>query len=403
MRGSFIVPVLWFGCALIGGATAGCSTTEKLSPTPGPVETADPVAPEAPGTPVDTKPTPAPYPADHPGMPIIPNNGGAVLHDPVIVTVTFPNDALEKQIQDFDDVIGSLSWWPTVNADYGVGLATSGGHVSVATPPPAQMTDYDVQQWIQARIQDQTLPTPTDQTIYTLYYPSSTTISLGANDTSCGSFLGYHSSIISNVGGNFVPVAYAVIGRCGGFDQLTETASHELTEAATDPHPLAQVGYSFLGDNAWTFSGGENADMCSQVSPVTEMGYSLTRVWSNHNAKLGDQPCVPLPPNPNNLPYFNAGVVNDLIKAHPGDTVTTEVDCYSFAPLPNDMTVSALPFSAQNLTITLDKDTCTNGDKLTMTIAIAPTAKKGTDYHYTVQASIDPMIGHLWRGMVRVN
>src|SRR6185369_15065919 len=35
------------------------------------------------------------YPAPHPGMPQIPNHGGAVLHDPVIVTVTFAGDPFE--------------------------------------------------------------------------------------------------------------------------------------------------------------------------------------------------------------------------------------------------------------------------------------------------------------------
>src|SRR4051812_37005421 len=52
-----------------------------------------------------------PSPAPHPGMPQIPNLGGVVLHDPVIVTVTFPSDDLEADVQKFDDEIGSLKWW----------------------------------------------------------------------------------------------------------------------------------------------------------------------------------------------------------------------------------------------------------------------------------------------------
>jgi hypothetical protein len=390
--------------ATLVSALSACAGGEGLTPASGPPEKADPVAPEAPSAPVAPPPPEPTYPADHPGMPQIPNNGGAVLHDPVLVTVTFPNDPLKADLEAFGDVIGSLSWWPTVNAEYGVGPATSGGHVVIPDPPPAQMSDADVEAFLQAKITDGTLPAPTDQTIYVLYYPPSTVISLGGGGgDSCGAYLGYHSGISADVGGgHLVPTAYAVVARCGGLDTVTETASHELTEAATDPHPNAQIGYSFIGENAWTLAGGENADMCSMVSGVTEGGYSLTRVWSNRNAKLGDQPCLPLPDPTSPIPYFNAGIVHDVVTAHPGDTVTVEVDCYSFGPLPNAMTLEPHANSPQNIGLTFDDTTCENGDKRTLTIQVASTAKKGTSYHYTLLASIDSSTSHLWRGMVRV-
>ena len=118
------------------------------------------------------------YPAPHPSMPQIPRNGGPVLHDPSIVTVTFAGDAMEAKLQAFGDQVGSLGWWSTVHVGYGVGPATSAGHVVVPTAPPATMSDTQVQAWVAARIGDGTLPAPTDQSIYMLYYPQATTITI---------------------------------------------------------------------------------------------------------------------------------------------------------------------------------------------------------------------------------
>jgi hypothetical protein len=349
-----------------------------------------------------------PYPAPHPSMPQIPNQGGSVLHDPVIVTVTFPGDALEAQEQKFDAEIGGLKWWSTVHDSYGVGAAKSGGNVSIADTPATAMTDGELEQWIQDRITDGTLPAPTDQTIYALYFPITTTISFDASQgggSLCQEFLGYHSSINANVGTDVIPAAYAVIGQCGDIDTVTETASHELTEASTDPHPINGVpAYVLLKNSPWTTLGGENGDMCAGVSGVVEGGWSLTRVWNNPNASEGNQPCVPVPDpvNGNALPYFNAGIVQETLKANPGDTVSTEVDCYSFGPLPADMQLIGQAFSKQTLQFSFDKDTCKNGDKVTMSITVAATAKHATDYHYSLLAQLDANTAHAWRGMVHV-
>jgi hypothetical protein len=349
-----------------------------------------------------------PYPAPHPGMPQIPNQGGGALKAPVIVTVTFPGDLLEAKEQQFGAEVGGLKWWSTVHDSYGVGAATSGGNVVIAETPPTMMTDGDVEIWLQDRITDGTLPAPTDQTIYALYFPITTTVSFDPNQgggSLCQEFLGYHSSINANFGMGQVPTAYAVIGQCGDIDNVTETASHELTEAATDPHPInGTPGYVLLKTSPWTTLGGENGDMCAGVSGVVENGWSLTRVWNNPNAAEGNQPCVPVPDPVSGaaLPYFNAAIVHDTLKANPGDTVSTEVDCYSFGPLANDLTLIGQGFSKKTLTFSFDKPTCTNGDKVTMSITVAATAKHATDYHYSLLAQLDANNLHAWRGMVHV-
>ena len=301
-------------------------------------------------------------------MPQIPSNGGTVLKAPVIVTVTFPGDALEAKEQQFGAEIGGLKWWATVHDSYGVGAATSGGNVSIAETPPTMMTDAEVEIWLQDHITDGTLPAPTDQTIYALYFPITTTVSFDPNQG-------------------------------GG------SLCHELTEAATDPHPInGTPAYVFLKNSPWTTLGGENGDMCAGVSGVVENGWSLTRVWNNPNAAEGNQPCVPVPEPVSGavLPYFNAAIVHDTLKANPGDTVSTEVDCYSFGPLANDLTLIGQAFSKKTLQFSFDKDTCTNGDKVTMSITVAATAKHGTDYHYSLLAQLDANNAHAWRAMVHV-
>jgi hypothetical protein len=346
----------------------------------------------------------ASYPAPHPSEPQIPNHGGVTLHDPVIVTVTWPNDSMESTVETFDDTIGTFAWWPTWANDYGVGPATGGGHVPLTEAAPTTISDDEIQTWLDGKIQDGTMPAPTDQTIYALYYPSSTTVTIPQQEgggSSCSSFLGYHNSYTTTFMGQSIPIAYAVINRCGGQDTVTETASHEFAEAATDPHPLqGGLAYMILSDNPWTVAGGEVGDMCSQVGGVTEQGYSLTRVWSNSAALKGDQPCVPNP-DPS-MPFFDAGLEHDTLSASPGQTVTTKVDCYSFGPLPNAMTLQAQPYSPQTITITFDKPTCVNGDVVTMSVAVGPNAMHATDYHYDILAQLDPMTAHVWRGMVQV-
>jgi hypothetical protein len=397
------------GTLVLALTVTACSSVESVNPVPTKAAPKDEPAPVEGSatfpTPVGEAEPVAPFPAPHPGMPQMPNNGGPVLHDAEIVTVTFPGDDLESQEQAFDDEIGSLSWWSTVHTEYGINPAKGAGHVTSADPLPDAMSADELEAWLGAKITDGTLPTPNDQTIYALYVPATTIISFSPQEgggQSCNAFLGYHSAIWTTVNNQSLQVQYAVINRCGDFNSVTETASHEFTEAATDPHPLTNPAYVFLNDNAWTIAGGEDGDLCSMVSSVTENGYSLTRVWSNKNAKAGDQPCIPAPQNAQNLPYFNAGIVKDTTTAHAGDKLQLEVDCYSFGPLPNEFALKPQANSKSILKFTMSQPKCKNGDKVTMTIDVSPNAKKGTSYHYSLSTELDANTGHIWRGMVTI-
>jgi hypothetical protein len=241
-----------------------------------------------------------------------------------------------------------------------------------------------------------------------LYYPQATTVTInegGGDAASCQVFLGYHSTVDVTWNDATIPVAYAVVNRCNDdFDQLTVTASHELTEASTDPRPLdeANAGYVSIEDNAWTLLGGENGDMCAAVSSATEAGWTLTRVWNNKTAAVGDQPCLPAP-EANGVPYFNAGIVKERLDIRPGKSQKTEVDCYSFGALPTAMTLEVRKHDEAPFTVKLDNKTCTNGDKIEMTISVKAHAEHGVDHHYSLLTSVDGKTSHLWRGMVHVD
>jgi hypothetical protein len=368
----------------------------------------DALAPAPPQKGDTGEPTSSTYPAPHPSMPQIPKNGGSVLDHPRIVTVTFPDDPWQSRLEAFGEQVGRLRWWTTVHDGYGVGPAESGGHVAIQEAPPPSISDAEVTAWLAKAIADGALPAPTDQSIYLLYYPRATTVTLndGSGDlASCQVFLGYHATIDVAYEGDTIPIAYAVVNRCeDDFDQLTVTASHELTEAATDPHPTdaASAGYVFLEDNAWTVLGGENADMCAGVSSTKEEGFTLTRVWNNNTAAAGDQPCVPAP-EVEGVPYFNAGIVDDLLGARPGRSATTEVDCYSFGPLPAAIELTVRKHEDAPFGVKLEQKSCTNGDKLKMTISVHARAERGTVHPYSLVSTVDGKTSHLWRGMVHVD
>jgi hypothetical protein len=367
----------------------------------------------------DRGPTSTTYPAPHPAMPQIPRNGGVVLRHPSVVTVTFAGDPLQDKIEAFADQVVGLDWWSTVNADYGVGAAESAARVVIPKAPAAAIGDADLERWLAARIGDGTLPAPTDQTVYALYYPQTTTVTLGdaeGGGASCSTFLGYHTTVDVAVAGKTVHVAYAVINQCGGgLDELTVTASHELTEAATDPHPVdaSTAGYVILDDGPWTGLGGEDADMCAGVSSAAEAGFALTRVWNNRAAAAGDQPCLPVP-GEGRGPFFDAGIVRERLVAHLGGSASTEVDCYAFGALPSRIRLKAQADEQAPLSLSFDHKTCTNGDKVTLTVSLRSGAQRGADYHYTLLAGLDGggtggagdagpgSAAHVWRGMVHV-
>src|SRR5205823_2884893 len=138
-----------------------------------------------------------------------------------------------------------------------VGPATAGAHVHMpASSIPATIDQVELDGLVanSAGVPATSgWPAPTPQTIYILYLHPSTVVTLnGAN--ACALIGGYHF----NTQVNGAEVAYAILPRCAtgtrAFDQTTAAASHELGEAATDPHPIgAQAYFGYDSDHvAWS-------------------------------------------------------------------------------------------------------------------------------------------------------
>jgi hypothetical protein len=149
------------------------------------------------------------------------------------------------------------------------------GTRTVASPAPrTTVGDSDIQTFLQQQISRRSIPRPTPNTLYFVYLPRGTAVTMGGG-RSCQAFCGYHD----HIGGT---VFYAVLpypgcaGCAGGlkaFDAATSTSSHELCEAITDPVP----GSGWYDDNA-----GEIGDVCAWST--RKIGkYTIQKEWSNQS------------------------------------------------------------------------------------------------------------------------
>jgi hypothetical protein len=229
-------------------------------------------------------------------------------------------------------------------------------------------------------------------TIYALYFPTTTTITDGSGATSCTAFDGYHNAM--TMGSQ--QVAYAVINECdfgspaATLAGTTGTTGHEIIEAATDPGNPAGYYLDMTDDNAWGWNdvqGGEVADLCDDIfglggDKATDGTFTVQRIWSNTLAAAGGDPCDP--PRSSGA-YFNASPSQEVYVLDVGGSITFEASAFSTAPtsdwylVPQDFTdpsTQYLSFSIQGGT---NSDagpvvTVNNGSKpkITMTLLKDP-------------------------------
>ncbi len=142
--------------------------------------------------------------------------------------------------------------------------------------------------------------------------------------------------------------------------------------------------------------------MCAQFPNVwnqyPDLPYTVQSIWSNANAKAGHDPCQPsIAPV-----YFNAApVMNDTItvsvfgqstvvkgvKIPVGMSATIDVELFSDGPTSGPWSVGAKDAAAllggtADLSLSLDKDTGVNGDKLKLTIKVMTAGKHNTEMFY---------------------
>jgi hypothetical protein len=371
------------------------------------------------------------YPAFKIDAPLVQYFNGAVLLAPKIVPVYFGNDTttFTDQLTAYLNKLATTSatyWLPAVS-EYSIGALTIATPIQLTESPGASpLADSTIQSWLLNKLQtnDPAWPQPDANTLYVLFYPAGTTITLGQNGgSSCSSFGGYHS----NISYNAKDVAYAVLPRCTkfagqtGLDAVTGPTSHELAEAATDPYPQDQGNAAFaqVDDNhiIWEFilGGGEIGDMCAQNPDAffkpADIGNYVQRMWSNKNASAGHNPCQPAQAG---LPYFNSmPVLPDKISIGQGTTEgiqipvgqskTIEVDLFSDANTGAPWAVSAIDAATlqqqpPELSFTWDKMTGQNGEKLYLTIKVLKASQYGAEA-FIIQSQLGARAS-LWMGLV---
>jgi hypothetical protein len=364
------------------------------------------------------------YPAPHPPLPVLTNTGGGpVLDAPSVHFVLYPGNADEAALQTFAQRMAASSYWASVTGEYGVGaLSYAGTTVLTGETPPAMIASADLKTWIGQELQSGAFGTLDPQTVYTVVFPSTTTITepnplipaLLPPLRSCVDFRGFHDNvvIVPADGGSPSSFAYAVIATCSAsVDDITEVLSHEWVEASTDPQagftgaftpsggPHAAYYSVDLNHVVWDVwsSGGEAGDLCqpegaaARVTPP-DVGNVVQRTWSNQLAAASHDPCAP---DIAGQPFFGSAPVLDGavtftsaltgtitsqgVTIPVGQSRTIEVDLFSDAATSGPWTVSAddllsTKFGSYGLPRTLsfawDRTQGTNGEKLHLTITV---------------------------------
>jgi hypothetical protein len=375
------------------------------------------------------------YPADHTPIPLVDYNGGPILANPEIVTVSFAadeNPTLIGRVQQLDDIITTTTWWNAVSSEYCqsdntcIGVGSSGGHVVLQAPPASSYDDSStgapssLQDFIKANVAApdggatdggsgsdggaaNLLPAPDANTLYVIYFPASVTITLDG-ETSCSSFGAYHNTtIIPDVNGVPTAVPYAIIPRCGTKESTTTiSASHEIIEASTDPEiGIGTLSYYMTNNTLWPIAGGEVGDLCegfgSNGISWVEATFTLQRSWSNKSAKAGNDPCVPIPPTE---VYFNAAPrESKILLPKVGSTAVVDIDAFSDGPYP-PWTLTAIDFAAfQNgssaLSFSFDNSSVQNGSYVQLTVSSTATLPGGQD-EFVIESTDSSGNRHSW-------
>lgn len=338
------------------------------------------------------------YPAYAIDWPQLQGSDAGVLAAPRFVSVTFDGDPLRAGFESFLTAVGPSTYWQTTTAEYGVGLPSVATPVHLAVTAPTLINDSDIQTFLAQQLDGTHAewPAPDGKTIYTLVYPTGTSIELGTLK-SCVTFGGYHSAFRLNS----VLVPYIVMPRCTAkpsvpalsteFKVLTGVATHELVEAVTDIEPSGGFGYQLPQSSQLafaTFAGAETGDMC-EFNPAAfvedpQLNATVQRTWSNAAAAAGHEPCVPasagafftaVPTMPDDVPITlgAASLMSRGLKLKLGESRTVPLLLVSSADTQGPFSLAAkdrLEFSGMGraLTFRFDRTSGVNGEKVYLTI-----------------------------------
>jgi hypothetical protein len=343
-------------------------------------------------------------PAPHQRYPLVTHHGGPVLENIELVPVYFGDDPLRDDLERFSTWIVASDYWTQVGAQYGVHAGTRQAAVQFKTALASPISDTQIASWINARVADGSLPKPSSNTLFVLFFQAETKITFGTLASSCSDFAGLHeyAAIANPIFTGNVP--FAVIPRCSFSpgDELmiaTNTASHELFEAATDPLSLTNPAWQLGGWDgtpleAWQILGGlELSDLCESHYYDVIDGFTVQRLWSNAAAQADDNPCQPSDPR---HPFFSVTADTTIYHAQPGTTLTIHARAWSNRPAPHweiGINWGYVPWSDFDGHAALSTTLVNNGDEITATVTIPanPAIVNGRSvYRFTID-SIDPI------------
>jgi hypothetical protein len=157
---------------------------------------------------------------------------------------------------------------------YTIGQGQLSGTTVITNPDPSStVDDSDIQNLLQNQITSGALPAPDANTVYFVFTPSGITVTLQGS-SSCQQFCGYHDDINGQI--FYAVQPYPDCSGCstGGadIDAITEIASHELSEAITDPIP---------GQGWYDDSNGEIGDICAWQTKMLDQ-WTVQLEWSNN-------------------------------------------------------------------------------------------------------------------------
>jgi hypothetical protein len=314
-------------------------------------------------------------------LPRIEYRGGPFLRNPRIVTITFTKDdpKLVARLEQFGTWITRSPWWHTVIEGYcakpdeciGDGSAAPPLHLDDALP--TEMRDSDVDGLLLRTAKAGRLGPLDTNTLLLVYLPKGVSLGDATTPRYCtGGPRAFHRAL--EVDGARIP--FAVLPRCSDEAELTGTASHEILEATTNVFP-AERGFAFVagsGPSGFTAAGLEAVDPCGLVTMdghwTTDNGFVVHRAWSNREAALAHDPCVPSRPD---RPYVMLVPREPAVRLpREGETATIDFDASTAGP-PLRWAVSAFDLSGyqdheQYVELTLDKATIATGESVKLSI-----------------------------------
>lgn len=272
-------------------------------------------------------------PLDHPPLWRLTHGTGAVQTAPEVWTVVWQGDeAIGAESADFVDWMLHSDYWTKSLAEYGIGAGVSKGLIVIPSAPPALIGDAELGK-LAGMLVSTGQVTPNANTLVAFLPSPQTTVTAGGIE-SCVDFFGYHSH-----NGGTDSVAYLITSRCKGaagapIDQISDTLSHEVAEAATDPSPRSGIvdlspGQQEVADLC-EFGLDAPIDVPPDATHPQARRYWVQRLYSDARAADGtiDQ-CLPLPWD---HPYWNVALDPAIVPTAPGSSaaIGARLDVFAY-------------------------------------------------------------------------